>query len=83
MAVKAAVQPYSLSYTDIRAVSYTHLKERAAGKKKLYYISAEFLIGKLLSNNSGSFPPWFFLRRTTPAATVERHRLRKILRVFL
>ena len=26
-------------------------KERAAGKKKLYYISAEFLIGKLLSNN--------------------------------
>ncbi|MBQ8687295.1 MAG: glycogen/starch/alpha-glucan family phosphorylase, partial [Ruminococcus sp.] len=26
-------------------------KESAAGKKKLYYISAEFLIGKLLSNN--------------------------------
>ena len=26
-------------------------KERIAGKKKLYYISAEFLIGKLLSNN--------------------------------
>lgn len=26
-------------------------KERSAGKKKLYYISAEFLIGKLLSNN--------------------------------
>ena len=24
---------------------------RAEGKKKLYYISAEFLIGKLLSNN--------------------------------
>ncbi|WP_334104777.1 glycogen/starch/alpha-glucan phosphorylase, partial [Muricomes intestini] len=26
-------------------------KERGSGKKKLYYISAEFLIGKLLSNN--------------------------------
>ena len=26
-------------------------KEETAGKKKLYYISAEFLIGKLLSNN--------------------------------
>lgn len=26
-------------------------KERTGGKKKLYYISAEFLIGKLLSNN--------------------------------
>ena len=26
-------------------------RERSAGKKKLYYISAEFLIGKLLSNN--------------------------------
>ncbi|CUX30699.1 glycogen/starch/alpha-glucan phosphorylase [Clostridium sp. C105KSO13] len=26
-------------------------KERGGGKKKLYYISAEFLIGKLLSNN--------------------------------
>lgn len=26
-------------------------KETGAGKKKLYYISAEFLIGKLLSNN--------------------------------
>lgn len=26
-------------------------KERKGGKKKLYYISAEFLIGKLLSNN--------------------------------
>ncbi|HHX62893.1 MAG TPA: glycogen/starch/alpha-glucan phosphorylase [Epulopiscium sp.] len=26
-------------------------KEQANGKKKLYYISAEFLIGKLLSNN--------------------------------
>lgn len=26
-------------------------KERTRGKKKLYYISAEFLIGKLLSNN--------------------------------
>lgn len=26
-------------------------KERPAGKKKLYYFSAEFLIGKLLSNN--------------------------------
>lgn len=26
-------------------------KERIAGEKKLYYISAEFLIGKLLSNN--------------------------------
>lgn len=26
-------------------------KEGSAGKKKLYYISAEFLIGKLLSNN--------------------------------
>ena len=26
-------------------------KERSEGKKKLYYISAEFLIGKLLSNN--------------------------------
>ena len=26
-------------------------KESNAGKKKLYYISAEFLIGKLLSNN--------------------------------
>ena len=26
-------------------------KESEAGKKKVYYISAEFLIGKLLSNN--------------------------------
>ena len=26
-------------------------KENHNGKKKLYYISAEFLIGKLLSNN--------------------------------
>ena len=26
-------------------------KSKAEGKKKLYYISAEFLIGKLLSNN--------------------------------
>ena len=26
-------------------------KESEQGKKKLYYISAEFLIGKLLSNN--------------------------------
>ena len=26
-------------------------RESARGKKKLYYISAEFLIGKLLSNN--------------------------------
>lgn len=26
-------------------------KEKLAGKKKLYYVSAEFLIGKLLSNN--------------------------------
>lgn len=26
-------------------------KEKTEGKKKLYYISAEFLIGKLLSNN--------------------------------
>ncbi|EGB93351.1 glycogen/starch/alpha-glucan phosphorylase [Clostridium sp. D5] len=26
-------------------------KEKSGGKKKLYYISAEFLIGKLLSNN--------------------------------
>ena len=26
-------------------------KESIAGKRKLYYISAEFLIGKLLSNN--------------------------------
>ena len=26
-------------------------KENHTGKKKLYYISAEFLIGKLLSNN--------------------------------
>lgn len=26
-------------------------KESSQGKKKLYYISAEFLIGKLLSNN--------------------------------
>ena len=26
-------------------------KEKNVGKKKLYYISAEFLIGKLLSNN--------------------------------
>ena len=26
-------------------------KEENTGKKKLYYISAEFLIGKLLSNN--------------------------------
>ena len=29
----------------------TQQKGRIEGKKKLYYISAEFLIGKLLSNN--------------------------------
>ena len=28
-----------------------HEKESNAGKKKVYYVSAEFLIGKLLSNN--------------------------------
>jgi hypothetical protein len=36
-----------LEYVKDKAKS----KEIAGGKKKLYYISAEFLIGKLLSNN--------------------------------
>ena len=36
-----------LEYVKDKAKS----KEIATGKKKLYYISAEFLIGKLLSNN--------------------------------
>lgn len=36
-----------LKYTDAAAVN----KGYNQGKKKLYYISAEFLIGKLLSNN--------------------------------
>ena len=36
-----------LKETDAMASKKCH----ASGKKKLYYISAEFLIGKLLSNN--------------------------------
>ena len=36
-----------LSYVKEKAKE----KESIQGKKKLYYISAEFLIGKLLSNN--------------------------------
>ncbi|WP_367942145.1 glycogen/starch/alpha-glucan phosphorylase [Enterocloster citroniae] len=40
-------------YTGLLLLVKGMAKERAAarGKKKLYYISAEFLIGKLLSNN--------------------------------
>ncbi len=39
-------------YTALLAISQqAAAKEENAGKKKLYYISAEFLIGKLLSNN--------------------------------
>ena len=40
-------------YTALLAISQQAAakKEENAGKKKLYYISAEFLIGKLLSNN--------------------------------
>ena len=40
-------------YTALLAISQKAAakKEENAGKKKLYYISAEFLIGKLLSNN--------------------------------
>lgn len=40
-------------YTALLAISQqaSAKKEENAGKKKLYYISAEFLIGKLLSNN--------------------------------
>ena len=40
-------------YTALLAISQQDAakKEENAGKKKLYYISAEFLIGKLLSNN--------------------------------
>lgn len=40
-------------YTALLAISQQSAakKEENAGKKKLYYISAEFLIGKLLSNN--------------------------------
>lgn len=40
-------------YTALLAISQQAAakKEKNAGKKKLYYISAEFLIGKLLSNN--------------------------------
>ena len=34
-------------------------KERTDSKKKLYYISAEFLIGKLLSNNIKGLPKHF------------------------
>ena len=36
-----------LKETNAMAAKKCH----ASGKKKLYYISAEFLIGKLLSNN--------------------------------
>lgn len=40
-------------YTALLAISQKAAakKEENSGKKKLYYISAEFLIGKLLSNN--------------------------------
>lgn len=40
-------------YTALLAISQQAAakKEENAGRKKLYYISAEFLIGKLLSNN--------------------------------
>ena len=40
-------------YTALLAISRqaAEKKEENSGKKKLYYISAEFLIGKLLSNN--------------------------------
>lgn len=40
-------------YTGLLLLTKDMAKERAGakGKKKLYYISAEFLIGKLLSNN--------------------------------
>ena len=40
-------------YTALLAISQQSAakKKENAGKKKLYYISAEFLIGKLLSNN--------------------------------
>ena len=40
-------------YYSLLAMTKDMAKEResSAGKKKLYYISAEFLIGKLLSNN--------------------------------
>ena len=37
-------------------------RQSPAGKKKLYYISAEFLIGKLLSNNLRPVPKSFRLR---------------------
>ena len=40
-------------YTALLYVTKTRLAgmKKNEGKKKLYYISAEFLIGKLLSNN--------------------------------
>ncbi len=40
-------------YYSLLAMTKDMAKERESheGKKKLYYISAEFLIGKLLSNN--------------------------------
>ena len=40
-------------YTALMAVTGEELKDREtfAGRRKLYYVSAEFLIGKLLSNN--------------------------------
>lgn len=40
-------------YLGLLALTKKHIKKtgRNSGKKKLYYISAEFLIGKLLSNN--------------------------------
>ena len=44
-------------YTALLAISRqaAEKKEENSGKKKLYYISAEFLIGKLLSNNPVSY----------------------------
>ena len=40
-------------YTALLSISQQAAREKKSsqGKKKLYYISAEFLIGKLLSNN--------------------------------
>lgn len=41
----------TLSCTAYAGAEKAGEKEENTGKKKLYYISAEFLIGKLLSNN--------------------------------
>ena len=50
-------------------------KESEAGKKKVYYISAEFLIGKLLSNNLINLGLYKTVKEELEAAGIPRGTL--------